>query len=69
MIINKWIKSKGEEETKILRLKGKVENFSSLHLLQSEISQVFKFPKAPMDAKNLKRKTKHDLDENAINKN
>jgi len=51
---SEWIKSNGEEETKILRLKGKSENFASLHPLQSEISQVFKFPKALVDAKNLK---------------
>ena len=51
---SEWIKSNGEEETEILRLKGKSENFASLHPLQSEISQVFKFPKAPVDAKNLK---------------
>ena len=50
-----WIKSKGEEETKILWLKGKTENFINLHSLQSEISQVFKSSKAPVDAKNLKR--------------
>jgi hypothetical protein len=28
-----WIKLNGEKETEILRLKGKVENFVSLHLL------------------------------------
>jgi hypothetical protein len=28
-----WIKSNGEEETKILRLKGKIKNFVSLHPL------------------------------------
>jgi len=50
-----WIKSNGEEETEIFWLKGKAENFTSLHPLQSEMSQVFKFPKAHMDAKNLKR--------------
>jgi len=44
-----------KEETETLRLKGKMESFASLHPLQSEISQVFNFPKAPMDAKNLKR--------------
>ena len=52
---SEWIKSNGEEETEILRLKGKAENFTSLHPLQSEMSQVFQFFKAPMDAKNLKR--------------
>ena len=51
---SEWIKSKGEEETEILQLKGKAENFASLHPLQSEMSQVFKFPKAPVDDKNLK---------------
>jgi len=49
-----WIKSNGEEETKILRLIGKTENFASLLPLQSEMSHVFKFSKAPVDAKNLK---------------
>ena len=49
------MKSNGEEETEILRLKGKAENFVSLHSLQSEMSQVFKFSKAFVDAKNLKR--------------
>jgi hypothetical protein len=49
------MKSNGEEETEILRLKGKAKNFVSLHSLQSEMSQVFKFPKASVDAKNLKR--------------
>jgi hypothetical protein len=44
-----------EEETEILRLKGKAENFTSLHPLQSEMSQVFKFSKAPVDTKNLKQ--------------
>jgi len=44
-----------KEEIETLRLKGKMESFASLHPLQSEISQVFNFPKAPMDAKNLKR--------------
>jgi len=44
-----------KEETETLRLKGKMESFASLHPLQSEISQVFNFPKAPIDAKNLKR--------------
>jgi hypothetical protein len=29
-----WIKSNGEEETKILWLKGKAGNFISLHPLQ-----------------------------------
>jgi hypothetical protein len=53
--ISEWIKLNGEEETEILRLKGKVENFTSLHPLQSEMSQVFKFSKAPVDVKNLKR--------------
>ena len=48
---SEWIKSNGEEETEILRLKGKAKNFVSLHPLQSEMSQVFKFPKAPVDAK------------------
>jgi len=38
-----------------LRLKGKVINFTSLHLMQLEISQVCKFPKAYVDTKNLKR--------------
>jgi hypothetical protein len=52
---SEWIKSNGKEETEILQLKGKAENFISLHLLQLEMSQVFKFPKAPMDAKNLKQ--------------
>jgi hypothetical protein len=42
------------KEKKILRLKGKAENFASLYPLQSEISQVCKFSKAPVDAKNLK---------------
>jgi hypothetical protein len=51
---SKWIKSNGEEKTKILRLKGKAENFASLYPLQSEISQVCKFSKAYVDAKNLK---------------
>jgi len=55
---SEWIKSKGKEETEILRLKGKAKNFASLHPLQSEISKVFKFPKALMDAKNLKRENK-----------
>jgi len=50
-----WIKSNGEEETKILRLISKIENFISLYPLQSEMSQVFKFFKAHVDAKNLKR--------------
>jgi hypothetical protein len=31
---SEWIKSNGEEETEILRLKGKSENFASLHPLQ-----------------------------------
>ena len=53
-----WIKSNGEEETKILWLKGKTENFASLYPLQLEISQVFKFSKASVDAKNLKREDK-----------
>ena len=52
---SKQIKSNGEKETKILRLNGKAENFASLHPLQLEMSQVFKFPKAPVDAKNLKQ--------------
>jgi hypothetical protein len=39
----------------MLQLKGKAENFASLHLLQSEMSQVFKFSKALMDTKNLKQ--------------
>jgi hypothetical protein len=52
---SKWIKSNGKEETKILQLKSKTENFVSLHPLQSEISQVCKIFKALMDAKNLKR--------------
>jgi hypothetical protein len=52
---SKWIKLNGEEEAEILRLKGKVRNFTSLHPLQSEISQVCKFPKAYVDTKNLKR--------------
>ena len=55
---SEWIKSKGEEETEIIQLKGKAENFTSLHPLQSEISQVLKFPKAPVDAKNLKQEDK-----------
>ena len=33
------------------------------------MSQVFKFPKAPVDAKISNEKMKHDLDGNAINKN
>jgi len=53
--MSEWIKSNGEEETKMLQLKGKAENFASLHLLQSEMSQVFKFSKALMDTKNLKQ--------------
>ena len=52
---SKWIKSNGEEEIEILRLKVKAENFANLHPLLSEMSQVFKFPKAPVDAKNIKR--------------
>jgi len=52
--ISRWIKSNGEEEIEILWLKGKMENFTSLHPLRSEISQVCKFSKAYMDAKNLK---------------
>ena len=48
---SEWIKSNGEDETKILRLKGKAENFASLHPLQSEMSQVFKFPKAIQNAR------------------
>jgi len=32
-----------------------MKNFASLHPLQSEMSQVFKFSKTPVDAKNLKR--------------
>jgi len=51
---SEWIKSNREEEIEILRLKGKVKNFPSLHLLQSEILQGCKFSKAPVDAKNLK---------------
>jgi hypothetical protein len=31
---SKWIKPNGEEETEILRLKDKEENFTSLHPLQ-----------------------------------
>jgi len=31
--ISKCIKSNGEKEIKIFRLKGKAENFASLHLL------------------------------------
>jgi hypothetical protein len=31
--ISEWIKSNGENEIKILRLKGKAENFASLHIL------------------------------------
>lgn len=31
---SKWIKSNGEKETKILWLKGKIENFTSLNPLQ-----------------------------------
>jgi len=53
--ISRWIKSNGEEEIEILRLKGKTKNFTSLHPLQLEISQVCKFSKAHVDAKNLKR--------------
>ena len=52
---SEWIKSKGKKETEILRLKVKAENFANLHPLLSEMSQVFKFPKAPVDAKNIKR--------------
>ena len=52
---SEWIKSNGEEEAKILRLKGKIKNFVSLHPLQSEISQVCKFSKALIDAKNIKQ--------------
>ena len=52
---SEWIKSNGEEEAKILRLKGKTKNFVSLHPLQSEISQVCKFSKALIDAKNIKQ--------------
>ena len=47
--------SNGEKQIEILWLKGKAENFASLHPLQSEISQVFKLSKASMDAKNLKQ--------------
>jgi len=46
--------SNDEKQIEILWLKGKAENFASLHPLQSEISQVFKLSKAPMDVKNLK---------------
>ena len=52
---SEWIKSNGEEEAKILRLKGKKNFFISLHPLQSEISQVCKFSKALIDAKNIKQ--------------
>lgn len=31
--MSEWIKSNGEEETEMLQLKGKAENFASLHLL------------------------------------
>jgi len=55
---SKWIKSNEEEEIKILQLKSKIENFISLHPLQSEISQVCKFSKALTNAKNLKREDK-----------
>jgi len=50
-----WIKSNRKEETKILWLKGKTENFINLHPLQLEISQGCKFSKAHVDTKNLKR--------------
>jgi len=52
---SEWIKSNGEEEAKILRLKGKKKIFVSLHPLQLEISQVCKFSKALIDAKNIKQ--------------
>jgi len=32
-----------------------VKNFTSLHPLQSEMLQVFKFSKTPVDTKNLKQ--------------
>jgi hypothetical protein len=51
---SEWIKSNEKEKTKILWLKGKVENIISLHPLQLEILKVCKFFKSPMDAKNLK---------------
>jgi len=52
---SEWIKSNGEEEAKILRLKGKTKNFVSLHPPQLEISQVCKFFKALINAKNIKQ--------------
>jgi len=55
---SEWIKSIGEEEIEILRLKGKANNFVSLYPLKSEISQVCKFSKALVVAKNLKREGK-----------
>jgi hypothetical protein len=45
---------KWKRRNKILRLKGIMKNFASLHPLHSEISQVYKIFKAPVDAKNLK---------------
>jgi len=35
-LTSEWIKSNEEEEIKIFRLKGKSENFASLHPLQLE---------------------------------
>ena len=35
--ISEWIKSNGEDEIEILQLKGKAENFASLHPLQLEM--------------------------------
>jgi hypothetical protein len=52
------IKSNREKQKKTLQLKGKVENFASLHPLQLEILQVCKFSKALIDVKNLKREDK-----------
>jgi len=64
-----WIKSNGEEEAKILWLKGKTKKIVSLHPLQSEISQVCKFSKALMNAKNIKQEDETWSDKNTINKN
>jgi hypothetical protein len=36
LLTSEWIKSNGEEEIKIFWLKGKAENFASLHPLQLE---------------------------------
>jgi len=63
------IKSNGEDETEILRLKGKAENFASLHPLNLKCHKFSNFLKLLWIPKISNEKTKHDLDGNAINKN